>query len=231
MDDLLIKDVESLLGVGNGHEIDHVIRVRDMALRFAEQEVGIDLQVVKLSSLLHDIDDYKLVGKEQAAKLYNARELLRKYEIESDLAEKVLDIIGSMGYSNHLRGVRPETIEGKIVSDADMCDSIGAEGILRAYDYQKSIGNLFFDPNLSPSTEELSAEGYQASREYHSVQVFFDRLFLIPSLMMTDGGREEAAQRQDIMVSFLRNLFREHGAEEWGRHLDDFLRQGPINES
>ena len=53
----------------------------------------------------------------------------------------------------------PTTIEGKIVSDADMCDALGANGILRVYTYSIKNGKPFFNKNTFPM-EDMSAEDY-----------------------------------------------------------------------
>lgn len=51
------------------------------------------------------------------------------------MMEAVCSIISHIGYSNLLAGFRPTTIEGAIVSDADMLDAIGVNGIIRTLQY------------------------------------------------------------------------------------------------
>lgn len=55
-----------------------------------------------------------------------------------------------MGYSKCLKGIRPTTIEGMVVSDVDMCDSIGTSGIIRSIVYAVSpLGSgVIFDSNV-----------------------------------------------------------------------------------
>lgn len=88
----------------------------------------VDLTVVSLAAQLHDVDDYKLVGKEQSERQANATEIMNSVGIDEVTQSKVRDIIANMGYSKSLKGIRPTTIEGKLVSDADMCDALGAGG-------------------------------------------------------------------------------------------------------
>ena len=142
-----------------------------------------------------------------------------------EIQSAVLDIIQVMGYNKYLESVRPTTIEGMVVSDVDMCDAIGAEGILRTHAYALSKGNLFFDSTLSPQDAEKNADNYRATKKTHSVQHFFDKLLTIPSIMMTSVGRTEATKRQKIMVDFLQELFREENNPQWSKYLEDFTRK------
>lgn len=222
--DDLANEVSELLGGDHGHGMDHVLRVRGMAVRFAEQE-GADVTIVELASLLHDVDDYKLFGEASAKELTNARTLLDAYTSDENSKARVLEIIRTMGYNKYLEGVRPRTLEGMIVSDADMCDAIGAEGILRCHSYGLSRGAVFFDPTVAPEIVERTADEYRNAKEIHSAQHFFDKLLRIPSIMLTSAGKEEAALRGKIMVDFLHELFREEAAGEWKRFLDDFTRR------
>lgn len=114
----------------SGHGVDHVARVVDLALKFAKQEQA-DPEVVELIAWLHDVDDYKLFGSESAAKLTNARRIMQDCGIDEEAQARVCQEIEQIGYQKRLRGKRPRTIEGMVVSDADMCDASGANGILR----------------------------------------------------------------------------------------------------
>ena len=215
--------VRALREFHNGHEFDHVDRVRKLALSFAEKEHA-NTYVVELAALLHDVDDYKLFGEENAKYLINANKILDEANTDQKIKDQVLDIISTMGYNKYLGGIRPETLEGQIVSDADMCDAIGAEGILRTYTYNVSKGNIFFDKNLLPEIKEKSAIKYRDNNTEHAVQHFFDKLLKIPSILMTDSGKDEGNKRRLIMIDFLRELFREEDAAEWTEHLDQFLK-------
>lgn len=222
----ITQEVKALLGGGDGHGIDHVLRVRDMAISFAKQEEGVNILIVELASLLHDVDDYKIFGEKSANSLKNATAILSRYQISEDVSRDVLNILMTMGYSKYLEGIRPLTAEGMIVSDADMCDAIGAEGILRTHAYALSKGDLFFDPTLPPKRPESDANEYRTMKRSHSVQHFFDKLLILPSIMMTDAGRDEAQRRKKIMMDFLNELFRESDAPEWSKYLEDFIIGG-----
>ena len=54
------KQVCKLLDKDNsGHGMDHINRVLNLALKFAEKE-NANKKIVSLIALLHDVDDYKL---------------------------------------------------------------------------------------------------------------------------------------------------------------------------
>jgi hypothetical protein cdiviTM7_00195 len=221
---LVAEQVQQLLNdPTDGHGFDHVERVRKIALQIAEQEGG-DRQIIDLAVLLHDVDDYKIFGQASADNLTNAKRILSQAKIATSIRHSVLDIISHMGYSKYLKGIRPQTLEGQIVSDADMCDAIGTQGILRTHAFTLSQGHAFFNPAIAPRRHDLSPEQYQARAE-HAVQHFFDKLLLIPNLMLTPTGQQIAQKRQQIMIDFLTSLFKETDSEIWQKHLQEFLDQ------
>lgn len=223
----IYEAVKSLLEKDNsGHGLDHIERVRNLSLLFAEKE-GADKEVVDLAALLHEVDDYKIFGEDSAKNLTNASRILNSHNVTATKKAEVLEIIQTMGYNKSLEGIRPNTLEGAIVSDADMCDAIGAQGILRTYAYNSSKGNVFFDKTLKPENSTMSASDYRASKKSHCVQHFFDKLLKIPSILITESGKEEANKRQKIMIDFLYELFSEENAEDWTIHLDGFLDKRP----
>lgn len=221
--DEVYKEVKILLGGdGSGHGLDHIERVRNLSIRFAEEE-GADLEITELAALLHDADDYKLFGEDSANNLTNTRRILESCGLPVARKDRVIEIVKTMGYNKSLEDVRPNTIEGKVVSDADMCDAIGAQGIIRVYMYDVSKGNLFFDKSRQPISRTMSAAEYRALSGSHSVQHFFDKLLTVSSILLTETGREEGAKRQQIMIDFLYALFREESADGWTAHLDKFI--------
>lgn len=216
------QDVKELLGGDkSGHGMDHVDRVLMLAMTFAEKEKA-DKEIVILATLLHDVDDYKIFGEEHAEKLLNANTILDRYSVEDETKSSVLSIVRSMGYNKYIEGIRPGTLEGMIVSDADMCDAIGSIGILRTHAYALSKGNVFFDKDMQPETKLVDVTKYKTARKSHSVQHFFDKLLRIPAILMTDSGRREGEKRKTIMVSFLRELFQEEDSQEWLKYLNAF---------
>ncbi|MCL2037703.1 HD domain-containing protein [Candidatus Saccharibacteria bacterium] len=223
--DKIAKSVQEILGNDqSGHGFDHVLRVRDLALDFAEVE-GADKEIVELAALLHDVDDYKLFGKEAAKTLPNARRILTENNIDEETATKVLEIISTMGYGKSLEGIRPTTLEGQVVSDADMCDN-GARGILRPHAFGLAHRQVFFDRTIPPpSDSNISPEKYQASKKEHVVQHYFNKLLRIHLILLTDAGRAEGAKRYQTMVEFLRAFFREEKADDWAKYLEEFIKE------
>ncbi len=212
----------------SGHADDHVERVALLAERFASKcSEPVDLQEVLLTAWLHDVDDYKLVGKAQAEKLTNAVNIMTEAKVAEDLRRAVLENIAAIGYSKRLNGKQPQRLAGQLVSDADMCDAIGAVGIERALVYACHHGGRIFNPKVWPNVN-LAAHEYNADGNTHDtdgfINHFFEKLLKLKDLMLTEPGRIEAENRQQIMVDFLRHYFREKNAPEWSEFLEEYLR-------
>ena len=163
-----------------GHDVEHSKRVYQNALLIAKCEPECDLFVVSLAALLHDVDDHKLFHTENNA---NARAFLESVQLDQNQIDRICELMNGISFSKN-RGVRPETLEGKIVQDADRLDAIGAIGIARTF--------AFGGERKRP----LSA----------TVQHFYDKLLLLKDEMNTAEGKRIAELRHQLMVDFLYEL-------------------------
>ena len=173
------KEYISNLFKGNaeGHDAEHSIRVYQNACRIAVRYPEADLRVVSLAALLHDADDHKLFNTED---FQNARTFLISQNIDSSVIERICEVIGGVSFSKN-RGKKTETIEGKIVQDADRLDAMGAIGIARTFAYGGKNGR----PLES------------------SLQHFDDKLLLLKDEMNTEEARRLAEVRHKYMLDFL----------------------------
>ena len=166
-----------------GHGFDHTMRVYRNALRIAEELPGADAEIVALAALLHDADDHKLFRTEDNA---NARAILERCGVAGERIGRICDAVNAVSFSRN-RDRRPETLEGRIVQDADRLDAIGAVGIARTFAYGGEHGR---------SMEE-------------SVQHFYDKLLLLKDLMNTEPAKRMAEERHAFLESYLRELEKE----------------------
>lgn len=204
----------------SGHGMEHINRVLHLSLKFAEKE-GANKEVVSLIALLHDVDDYKLFGMDNAENLTNAKRIMRECNVDESIKEQVCFALNNIGYSKRLKGQCPTTLEGKIVSDADMCDILGANGILRVYMYHTKNKSPFFDKNIFP-IENMTSEKYKKCADT-GVCHMFEKILKLKDLMLTESGKEEAKSRHKITVDFLYHLFDEENVPEWTKYLDNYL--------
>ena len=143
--------------------------------------------------------------------------------VDNNIQEKVLSEIKRLGYSKLLEGIRPLTIEGKIVSDADMCDASGVNGFIRSYKYNVKHGGVLFDRNEFPSIN-MSAQEYKNSKSYSATNHMFEKILKLKGLMLTDSGKKEASKRHDVVINILYSLFDEENADDWKKYLDNYLK-------
>lgn len=197
--------VKSLLeGDSSGHDWWHIHRVRTLALVIARAE-GVNLFLVELSALLHDIDDWKLVEKNSDGQ--NAQNWLRKCGLNHQIIERVVTIIDGVSFKG--AGVITSTIdqECKVLQDADRLDAIGAIGIARTFAYGGSRGRGIFDPEILP-VMHTDFEKYKKSTA-PTINHFYEKLLLLKDQMQTPTGRILAAQRHDFMLLFLDQFYAE----------------------
>ena len=84
---MLVQEI--LKADSSGHGYDHVTRVYNLAMKFAKEE-NANKEIVALAALLHDVDDYKLFGKENADNLTNAKKILKEINVDLKNQELVL---------------------------------------------------------------------------------------------------------------------------------------------
>lgn len=223
------EDVRLLMSAdGSGHGFDHIERVYCLAMKLAAEEKA-DRDLAALGALLHDADDYKLFGQDYADNLTNAREIMERNGVSAGQQEKVCDIIRNMGYSKSLKGIRPKTLEGQIVSDADMLDAIGALGTVRCLAYALSrcneAGDPVFDPQVFPDLNLTMEEYKKPNRKSDNfINHFFEKMLKLKGMMFTDAARKEAEIRHRFMLGFLYEFFREQDLSDWIAYLEDYER-------
>lgn len=223
MIDEVRKQVYELLCKDNsGHGMSHVDRVLNLSLKFAENE-NANKEIVALIALLHDVDDYKLFGEESQKNLTNAKRIMKSVNIDAEVQNKVCESLKCIGYSKRLKGVVTKTIEGKIVSDADMCDAIGAVGILRVHNFGLKIDRPFFEKNKFPIDD--TSFNYHMEKTASTINFIIEVLLKYKDLMLTNAGTKEAEERHKIIVDFLYHFFREENAPEWIEYLDNYLNK------
>ena len=220
--EIIKKEATNLLDSDNsGHGMEHVSRVARIAEFIAEKERA-NKNITIAIALLHDADDYKLFGKESADNLTNTKKILEKTSFSKMEMEAIIESIRSIGYSKRLDGISPQILEGKIVSDADMLDAMGANGILRSFQYNIAHGNPFFDRNLFPSIK-MDTDAYKKNQKGTSVNHMFEKMLKLKNLMLTKTGKIEAKKRHNFIVEFLKEYFYEEDAQEWLDYLNDYL--------
>ena len=207
----------------SGHGYKHIKRVLDLANKFAKESViKVDINLITLISLLHDVDDYKIFGIESEKNLTNAKRIMNKAKIDNKIQSIVLEEIQNIGYSKYLKGLRPKTIEGQIVSDADMCDALGAIGIIRNFKYCAKQNRPFFDEKVFP-VDNLNSNDYILKGSQTGVCHIFEKILKLKDIMLTDMGKNEAIKRNKIVIDFLNELFNELNLCNWQEYLNKYL--------
>ncbi len=194
-------------GESTGHDWHHIARVRNMALHLQKAEGG-DRFVIHAAALLHDISDHKFNGGDEHAGGRISLELLRELGVFEEQALKIVAIVDSVSYKGAGVATVPDSIEGKIVQDADRLDALGAIGIARAFAYGGNRGRAIYEPEIAPELHDSFAD-YKRSQS-HTVNHFHEKLLLLKDRMHTKSARKLALKRHLILVDYLEQFL-----EEW----------------
>lgn len=200
---VFVKD--KLYGEGSGHDWWHIYRVHNTAKFIAKKE-NADLFIVEMTSLLHDIDDWKFSDSIETNTTV-IEDFLHSLNISQEIIDKIISIIKTMSYKGGVVDSTQKTIEGMIVQDADRLDAIGAIGIARTFAYGGSKNRLIYDPNIKPMEFESLEQVKNA--ENHTINHFYEKLLKLKDLMNTVTGKELAEKRHKFMETFLDEFYNE----------------------
>ncbi len=197
-----------------GHDWNHIERVRKVALHIAKAEQKGDLLVIELAALLHDIADAKFHNGDETIGPKMAGEFLQSVNLPEDLTGHVIKIIEHISFRKRFAGGF-DSIEFRIVQDADRLDAIGALGIARAFSYGGFKNRPLYDPGESgresiPSGVESHQEtGSGKVASNHTIGHFYEKLLLISKLMNTETAKKLASERHEYMERFLEQFYKE----------------------
>jgi len=185
-----------------GHDWWHAVRVRNMALVIARDE-GADPFVVELAALLHDLDDWKF--SQQGSD--RVRVFLQKQGLDRGTVNHICSIIDNISFKGSDVPAAMETMEGKVVQDADRLDALGAIGIARTFAFGGSRGRALHEPDRPPDRHS-SFEEYSRC-EGPTLNHFYEKLFLLRDRMNTATGMRIASDRHRYMEDFVDRFLKE----------------------
>jgi len=209
IDDIKTFSMKYLSSSRGSHDWEHTHRVYNLCMHIGQVE-GADMEVLKIAAYLHDVgrpyqDESKgtICHAEKGAEM--ASTLLDKYPISAEQKANMLHCIRSHRFRGNCQ---PETLEAKILFDADKLDSIGAIGIARAFQFAGEVGAKFHNPNVSPEETEPYTEEDTGYREFKL------KLSKIKDRMLTAEGRRMANQRHAFMERYFERFFHEYEGEK-----------------
>jgi len=190
----------------SGHDWWHTYRVWKISLRLAKKEKNVNLFVIELAALLHDIEDWKLCNNYSASTSL-ARKWLENMKVDEEIISHVCEIIRDISFKGAYVKSNIKTKEGKIVQDADRLDAIGAIGIARCFATGAKLGKVLHNPNIKPRLHK-NFYNYKISKTT-TVNHFYEKLLLLKKLMNTKEAKKIAEKRDRFMRVFLKRFFKE----------------------
>jgi uncharacterized protein len=200
------KFVAAQPGADPGHGPAHIERVVATALRLAREE-GARVEIVLPAAWLHDC-------------VHVAKDSPDRAQASRLAAEHALRFLESAGYPEaYLPGIRhaieahsfsagiaPQTLEARVVQDADRLDALGAIGLARCIAVGAALGRPLYE-RADPFCRTRAPDDRGASVDH-----FYTKLFGLAGSMQTPAGRREAARRTAFLRAFVTQLESEIGA-------------------
>lgn len=212
-----LKDiVEKELSSCPAHDINHVMRVYNLALSIAEKEDA-DMDVVKAGALLHDVGGAKEERDNTGQTDHAVAGAKMAYPILKDLGypeDKIKHIQDCIQTHRFRSDSRPQTIEAQIIFDADKLETVGAIGVARAFAWVgKNNAQIYKKVDIDEYIKENlggKVNGRIQNKSKHSVQINYEtkEKFIVDAIY-TKKGKDIAKERLAFFKMFLDRLERE----------------------
>lgn len=189
-----------------GHDWFHIERVYKNALLIASQE-KVNLEIVSLGALLHDIADSKFYNGDESIGPKKASTFLKGLHLKASVVKHVEEIIKNISFKGGNTQQNFTSPELNVVQDADRLDAIGAIGIARTFNYGGFKNRKMYDPSIAPKLN-MSKEEYKKG-ENPTINHFYEKLLLLKDRMNTKTGTKMAQQRHEFMELYLEQFYAE----------------------
>ena len=200
---------KELKNAEGGHDWFHIERVFKNSLLISKDE-KVDVFVVSLAALLHDIADPKFYNGDETVGPKVATQFLNEQKVHATIIEHVVRIIKNISFKNSFDTASENftSIELEVVQDADRLDAIGAIGIARCFNYGGFKNRALYDPEIIPDLK-MTKEAYKKSTA-PTINHFYEKLLLLKEQMNTASGKKIANNRHQFMELYLQQFY-----DEW----------------
>lgn len=186
-----------------GHGIQHALRVYNNAKKINEK-MKCDEKIVFTSALIHDTVDRKLFDNFEERIKY-VKNFLSQNNYTKKEIDEIIYIISNISWNNG-KNAELNSMNAKIVRDADRLDAIGAIGIIRTIEFGTTQNRVFYDDeNITQENGKYKFKTCTASPLTH----FYKKLLLLKDLLHTDIAKEMAEKRHSFMIDFLNEFYDE----------------------
>ena len=188
------------------HDLGHLDRVWKTCRLIATEEPGADADVLAAAAYFHDAVNLPKdhADRAQASRL-SAELAVRELGGLGFPAEKRAGVHHAIHAHSFSARVTPETVEARILQDADRLEALGAIGLARMFLIAGQMGGALFDA-ADPMAMDRPLDDRRFALDHLEV-----KLFHLPGRMQTATGRAIAAERAEWMESFRSRLLREIG--------------------
>jgi len=197
---------KQLANAEGGHDWFHIERVYKNALLISKNE-NVDIFIVSLGALLHDIADSKFHNGDETVGPKLAGAFLVNQNLDSTVISHIINIIENISFKGGNEPQKFNSLELDVIQDADRLDAIGAIGIARTFNYGGFKNRAIYDPNIEPNLN-LSKEAYKNSTA-PTINHFYEKLLLLKDRMNTKTGKRIAEQRHKFMQDYLEQFYNE----------------------
>lgn len=198
---------KNLKNAEGGHDWFHIQRVYNNALLIAKNEKDIDLMIVQLGALLHDIADSKFHDGDEKIGPQKASKFLETLGVARNRITHIENIIKNISFKGGNFNQTFTSNELNVIQDADRLDAIGAIGIARCFNYGGFKNRALYNPDIKPNLD-MSKEEYKNSNA-PTVNHFYEKLLLLKDKMNTETGKKIAEKRHQFMEEYLVQFYNE----------------------
>lgn len=189
------------------HDLGHFQRVWAIAKQISDEEMirnsglDIDYGVLVAAAYFHDIHNKRKDDPEAGSSSFisakSAAAILKKLQFPEEKIESVKHAIHAHSFSAN---VLPQTIEAKIIQDADRMEALGALGVARTFYVSGILGTMPFD------VEDPLANNRPLNDKQFALDHFFTKLLKLHDTMQTDAGIRISKERSNFLLDFVMRL-------------------------
>lgn len=188
------------------HDLGHLSRVWTNARAIALDEPEVDWQVLEPAVWFHDLVNLPKDSPDRArASALSAQAAVAFLRADGFPEAKLPAVAHAITAHSFSAGIAPETVEARILQDADRLEALGAIGLARMFLISGRMGGGIVDMD-DPMALHRPLDDKRFALDHLEI-----KLLGLPATMQTRAGRAMAEERAEWMMSFRTRLLAEIG--------------------